>query len=215
MSQQINLYSPLFRKQQKVFSATTMLQGVGLIAVVVAVFYYALTLQSSLLEIRAADSSQQLKGELERLKAYGGGGESPAERAKALAERKKALEAGLAGQTLALKAFESGALGRTEGYAPLLRALARVSVEGVWLTRIQVAEGTGELSLSGRATRAELVPAYLERLRSEQALRGQTFARLEIVRVATPKAAAFVEFALFAGEEAAAREAPAKETPSK
>jgi len=224
MSQQINLYSPIFRKQQKVFSAATMLQGMLLIVVVVGVFYYAVSLQSSLLEIRATDSGRQLQSELERLKAYGAR-ESPAERAKLLAERKKALEAGLASQTVALKAFESGALGRTEGYAPLLRALARVSVEGVWLTRIQVAEGTGELSLTGRATRAELVPVYLERLRSEEALRGQTFSRLEVVRVAAAAAApgatpappgrAFVEFALFASDEPSAREAPARETPSK
>ena len=220
MSQQINLYSPIFRKQQKVFSATTMLQGVGLIVVVVAVFYYTLTLQSSLLEIRAANSSQQLKGELERLKAYGGARESPAERAKALAERKKTLEASLASQKQALEAFESGALGRTEGYASLLRALARVSVEGVWLTRIRLAEGSGELSLSGRATRADLVPVYLERLRSEQALRGQAFSRLEVTRAAAapaapgaaaaPSGASFVEFVLAAGEEAPAKEAPTK-----
>jgi hypothetical protein len=208
MSQQINLYSPIFRKQQKVFSATTMLQGVLLIVVVVGVFCYTLSLQSSVLEIRAVDSTRQLQGELERLKAYGAR-ESPAERAKLLAERKKALEAGLASQTLALKAFESGALGRTEGYAHLLRALARVSVEGVWLTRVQVAEGSGELSLTGRATRAELVPVYLERLRAEETLGGQTFARVEVTRAPTP-GAAFVEFALFAAEEAPDKETPAK-----
>jgi len=210
MSQQINLYSPIFRKQQKVFSATTMLQGVALIVVVVAVFYYTVSLQSSLLEIRAADSGRQLQAELERLKAYGVRGDSPAERAKALAERKKALEASLATQTLALKAFESGALGRTEGYAPLLRALARVSVEGVWLTRIQVAEGSGELSLMGRATHAELVPVYLERLRAEEAFHAQSFSRLDVTRVAGPAAKAFVEFALYAGDEPPAREAPGK-----
>ena len=89
MSQQINLYSPIFRKQQKVFSATTMLQGVLLIVLVVGVFYYTVSLQSSLLEIRATDSGRQLQCELERLKAYGVRGESPAERAKALADRKK------------------------------------------------------------------------------------------------------------------------------
>jgi len=211
MSQQINLYSPIFRKQQKIFSATTMLQGVLLIVVVVGVFCYTLSLQSSVLEIRATDSGQQLKGELERLKAYGVQ-ESPADRAKALAERKKSLEAGLASQTQALKAFESGALGRTEGYAQLLGALARVSVEGVWLTRIQFAESGGDLSLAGKANRAELVPVYLERLRSEEALRGLTFARLEVTRaVATPAAPGarpaspgtpVVDFVLSAGEEA-------------
>jgi hypothetical protein len=198
VSQQINLYSPIFRKQPKVFSATTMLQGLALIVVVVGVFFYTISLQSSLLEIRAADSSRTLKAELERLKAYGVH-ELPADRAKALAERKKALEAQLATQAQALEAFDAGALGRTEGYSALLRALARRSMEGVWLTRIEFAEASGELSLAGRAGRPELVAAYLERLRGEEALRGQTFSRLEVTRAPNMP---FVEFTLSSGEAA-------------
>jgi Fimbrial assembly protein (PilN) len=198
MSQQINLYAPIFRKQSKVFSATTMLQGLALIVVVVAVFFWIISAHTSLLEIRAADSSRQLQGDLERLKAYGAR-ETAGERAKSLAERRKALEASLASQTEALKAFDAGALGRTEGYSEPLRALARRSMEGVWLTRIEFAEASGELSLSGRATRAELVPAYLERLRGEQALRGHAFSRLEVTR---PPSAQFVEFTLSSGEAA-------------
>lgn len=199
MSQQINLYSPIFRKQTKVFSATTMLQGLALIVLVVAVFYYYMSAQSSLLELRAAQSSRQLKSELERLKVYGAS-DSPAERVKALAERKKALEDTLAAQGQALQALKEGSFGRNEGYSGMLRALARVSVEGVWLTRVEFSEGSGELSLAGRALRADLVPAYLARLRADPSLRKQEFARLEVTR-ATP---AFVEFTL-SGASAKAR----------
>jgi hypothetical protein len=53
VSQQINLYSPIFRKQPKVFSATTMLQAFALIVLVIAVFLYAVSLQTSVLQIRA------------------------------------------------------------------------------------------------------------------------------------------------------------------
>jgi Fimbrial assembly protein (PilN) len=196
MSQQINLYAPIFRKQSKVFSAATMVQGLALMVVVVGVFFWTIAAHTSLLEIRAADSARQLQGELERLKAYGVGA-TPAERARLLAERKKTLEASLAGQTQALQVFGGGALGRTEGYSELLRALARRSMKGVWLTRIEFAEASGELSLSGRATRAELVPAYLERLRGEPALRGQAFSRLEVMH---PAKMPYVEFTLSSGE---------------
>ncbi len=199
MSQQINLYSPIFRKQTKVFSATTMLQGLGLIVLVVAVFYYYMSAQSSLLELRAAESGRQLKSELERLKVYGAS-DSPAERVKALAERKKALEDTLANQGQALQALKEGSFGRNEGYSGMLRALARVSVEGVWLTRVEFSEGSGELSLAGRAQRADLVPAYLARLRADPSLRKQEFARLDVTR-ATPT---FVEFTL-SGASAKAR----------
>jgi Tfp pilus assembly protein PilN len=193
MSQQINLYAPIFRKQTKVFSATTMLQGVGLIVLVVAVFFYYIAMQTSILEIRASDASRQLQSELARLKAYGLG-DSPAERAKALAERKKALEASLASQNQAASAFESSGLGRDEGYADPLRALARVSMDGVWLTRVEFTEAR-ELSLSGRARSPELVAAYLQRLRSEKALRSQEFAHLEVTRPKAP----YVEFVLSSG----------------
>lgn len=197
MSQQINLYSPIFRKQTKVFSATTMLQGLGLIVLVVAVFYYYMSAQSSLLELRAAESGRQLKSELERLKVYGAR-ESPTERLKALAERKKALERTLGVQTQLLEGLKAGAFGRGEGYSGMLRALARVSVEGVWLTRVDFSEEGGELSLAGRAMRADLLPAYLARLRADPSLRTQEFTRLEVTRAAP----AFVEFTLSSGDEA-------------
>jgi hypothetical protein len=208
VSQQINLYSPLFRKQAKVFSATTLLQGTVLIIAVIAVFYYYISAQTSVLQIRAADTSRQLKSDLERLKAYGAG-DSPAERAKALAERRKKLEAALASHNQALAAFESDAAGRPEGYSGVLRALSRVSMEGVWLTRIQLGGGKGELSIAGRATRPELVPAYLARLRSEEALRAREFARLEILRSAaggkSDPSQPFVEFTLSSGQGAPAK----------
>lgn len=196
MSQQINLYSPIFRKQTKVFSATTMLQGLGLITLVIAVLYYYMSAQSSLLELRAAESARHLKSELERLKVYGAH-QSPAERAKALGERRKLLETTLAGQMQALEGLKAGSFGRSEGYSETLRALARVSVEGVWLTRVEFSEGSGELSLAGRALRADLVPAYLTRLRADPALRKQAFTHLEVTRPTR----AFVDFTLSAGAE--------------
>lgn len=207
MSQQINLYSPIFRKQTKVFSATTMLQGLGLIVLVVAVFYYYMSAQSSLLELRTAESGQQLTSELERLKVYGAH-ESPAERLKALAERKKELEATLGTHAQALEGLKAGAVGRSEGYSGMLRALARVAVEGVWLTRVDFSEDSGELSLAGRALRADLVPTYLARLRADPSLRAQAFTRLEVTRPApappaagAPPAPTFVEFTLSSGGE--------------
>jgi hypothetical protein len=208
VSQQINLYSPIFRKQTKIFSATTMLQGLGLIVLVVTVFYYYMSAQSSLLELRAAETAQQVKSELERLKVYGAR-ESPAERIRVLAERKKQLEAMLGVQAQALEGLKAGAFGRSEGYSGTLRALARVSVEGVWLTRVEFSEDSGELSLAGRALRADLVPAYLARLRADPSLRKEAFTRLEVTRPAPAQPAAdaapapaYVDFTLSSGGEA-------------
>src|SRR5882762_7782360 len=94
---------------------------------------------SDLLEIRAVDSGRQLQSDLERLKVSASS-ESPEARAKTLSERKSKLEAVLAERAQALQAMESGAPGRTEGYASVLRALARLSMDGVWLTRVRFSD---------------------------------------------------------------------------
>ena len=187
------------------FSAVAILQAIGLVVLGVAVFYFYLSAQTSQLEARALESSRQLKEELERLKAYSAQ-EAPEVRAKLLAERRRKLESAYAERTQALEAMDKGVLGRTEGYSSVLRALARLSVDGVWLTRVRLSDERGEASIAGRATRPELVPPYLERLRREQRLRGQDFSTLEITRPAPAQASAppaaqarFVEFVLSSG----------------
>jgi len=188
-----------------VFSAVNILQAIGLVVLGVAVFYFYLSAQTSQLEARALESGRQLKEELERLKAYSAQ-EAPEVRAKLLAERRKKLESAYAERTQALEAMDKGVLGRTEGYSSVLRALARLSVDGVWLTRVRLSDERGEASIAGRATRPELVPPYLERLRREERLRGQDFSTLEITRPAPAQASAapatqarFVEFVLSSG----------------
>jgi hypothetical protein len=196
VSQQINLYQPAFRKQPKPFSARTLAQALGCVIAAIVAAYGYLFLQSGVLEIQARQSAQQLKSELERLKVSGG--TSPAERLKLFADRKKAVEAAIAGRSQALEALQAGTLGQAEGHAKALRALARLSVEGVWLTRVEVADGGTEMSLAGRATRPELVARYVERLRADAMLGEQAFTGLEITRHPT-----YVEFKLSSGEREA------------
>jgi hypothetical protein len=195
MSQQINLYSPLFRKKKKVFSAVAMLQAMGLVVAAVTGFFIYVSLQTSLLEIRVADSAERLKSELERLKVLSAG-ESPEALAKTLGEKRKRLEAALAERNRTVQALAESGLGRSEGYSGALRALARLALDGLWLTRVRFADGDGEVALAGRATRPELVATYLERLRTEEALKGQAFSRLEIRRSVAPARPGVVEFTL-------------------
>ena len=198
MSQQINLYSPLFRKQKKIFSGVAMAQATALVVVGVLAFYAYVSLQSSLLEIRVVDSGQRVRAEIERLKVYSAT-ESPEVRAKALAEQKKKLEVALAARTQTAQALAESGLGRTDGYSGLLRALARLSMDGLWLTRVQFSGEAGEVEIAGRARQPELVAAYLERLRAEESLRGQAFSSLEIRRPAAAQRAGYVEFVLSSG----------------
>lgn len=203
MSQQINLYDPAFRKPRKLLSAAAILQGTALVVLLIGVLSFYLSAQTLRLERRAEESAQRLNTELERLKVSAAG-QSPQERARLLAERRKVLEAQLAEYDAALRVLEPApAAGRT-GYSGLMRALAGLSMDGVWLTRIELGEAPDSpVSIAGRATRPELVAAYLARLRKSEALSGQQFATLQITRAAAPAAQAggasapgFVEFVL-------------------
>jgi hypothetical protein len=103
-----------------------------------------------------------------------------------------ALEAELAGLEkrllavqLDLAALSTGAIGQTQGFSDFMRALAHQGVDGVWLTGFNVGAAGKDISISGRALRAELVPAYLKRLGQDPYFSGRTFAALDL---AQPKA---------------------------
>ena len=85
-----------------------------------------------------------------------------------------------------------------------LRAFSRQSLDGLWLTAFTIT-GAGELEISGRALRPDLVPAYIQRLNEEEVLAGRSFARFEMSRPEMPGEkklpAPFLEFTLATREE--------------
>jgi hypothetical protein len=88
------------------------------------------------------------------------------------------------GEVVALEAvamrLSSGALGRTTGFTAPLRALARGSTDGVWLTGIRFDNAGAQIALEGKALDAARVPALIERLRRAPEFAGTTFATIEL-----------------------------------
>jgi hypothetical protein len=76
--------------------------------------------------------------------------------------------------------LDKGELGNTEGYASYLKAFARQSIEGAWLTGLSIHGAGTEIGLVGRALNPELVPAYISRLKSETVMQGKSFSMLEM-----------------------------------
>jgi hypothetical protein len=93
-----------------------------------------------------------------------------------LAARVNALSAEVAVHSQALELLRGGAAGQTTGFSPDLSALARHSVEGLWIHRVDLS-GIGEprMSLNGVAVNPTLVPGYLRGLGAEPALAGLRF----------------------------------------
>lgn len=179
MSQQINLFNPVFLKQRKVFTSLAMAQALGVLVAGLAALAWYSQLSVSQLQAQADQSARQLERRQARLLA------ATAEmKPKA---RSAQLDAQLAQMELQLKALRDagdvigrGAIGNTRGYTEYFRAFARQDTPGLWLTGVSI-EGAGYgISIDGRATDAALVPQYLGQLSGETVLKGKTFASLEI-----------------------------------
>lgn len=201
MSQQINLYNPLFEKKEKPFSARTMSQALALIAVGVATMHVYAAYQARSAERVAAQLGQQIIVQREQVEKLTKAG-APT-RSKALEAEIARLEAEVKTRQTTLQALNTGELGNTAGFSEFLAALGRQAMPGIWLTSITIGNSGNDLLVQGRALRAELMPAFLRALNNEPMMRGRRVTELKLsAKSAAPadKAAAVgsIEFSLTA-----------------
>lgn len=179
MSQQINLFNPIFLKQKKYFSAVTMAQALGLILCGAALLSAYTNYRVAELAREADATSMQLasaQAQLNKLTAEFGSRQKSA----MLEEQAKVAESEVAGLKQVVGILTRGEFGNTNGYSEYMRAFSRQIVPGLWLTGFNVSGAGSEIALQGRALRAELVPAYISKLKRESVLQGKSFAALEM-----------------------------------
>lgn len=99
------------------------------------------------------------------------------------------LEAQLRSRLEVADALSGGVVGTAVGFSRYMMALSRQSLPGVWLTGFDLAAGGMELTLSGRALNADLLPAYLQRLTREAPLQSRRFTSMLISQPGTIEAA--------------------------
>lgn len=202
MSQQINLFNPLFEPQKKVLSAATMGLSLAVLVLGIAALASYGHAQTGALQAQAASGATRLEQKQARLASV--------RLEFAPRQKNKELDAEIAeaqAQLLALRniarVIERGELGDTNGYAGYFKALARQGVPRLWLTGVSVSGGGRDIGIRGRTTDPATVPGYLSRLTGEPLMQGKSFASLSIsqpvpVNGADGKAVAapYVEFNL-------------------
>jgi hypothetical protein len=179
MSQQINLFNPDFLQQKKVFTAAAMAISLGALALGLAAVSVAAKVRVAGLQARADLGAAQLDKTQKRLASV------TAEFAPRQQDPKLAEELTLAqGELGDLKGVDGmigrGELGNTQGYAEYFRALARQSVDGLWLTGVSIAGAGLDIGVRGRAMDPAMVPGYLGRLRNERVMQGKPVGSLQI-----------------------------------
>ena len=179
MSQQINLFNPVFLTQKKYFSVLTMLQALGLIVLGSALFYGYALYQVAQMSRQTEEMGKRYAAEQVRLVNFAN--EFSLQRSgQMLEEELKSLESQIVAQETLLNMLKSGAIGNTEGYSEYMRAFARQSVHGLWLTAFDITGDGAQMSLSGAVLNPQLVPVYIQRLGKEKIMRGKTFATLQM-----------------------------------
>jgi hypothetical protein len=179
MSQQINLFNPIFLKQKRYFSVVTMLQALGLIMLGSTVFYAYAVYQVSQLSKQAEEMSKRYAAEQARLASFTN--EFSLQRsAQMLDDELNQLEAQAKSQEVVLTMLKSGAIGNTQGYSEYMRAFARQSINGLWLTGFDIIGDGTQISLSGAVVNPELVPSFIQRLGKEKVMQGKTFSTLQM-----------------------------------
>jgi Tfp pilus assembly protein PilN len=201
VSQQINLFNPAFRRQKKYVSAITIVQVLGVILLAGVALAYYTSHQVAELDRQAASSSARLsamQAQLAGLKNSAG----VRQKSKALEDALQKAEVELKSLQQVAEVLKKGEFGNAGGYVEYFRAFARRIDSGIWLTGLDIESGGAEIGLQGRALQADLIPAYLSRLKKEPVLQGKSFAVLEMrsetVKPAKAEAAsaAYVEFEL-------------------
>ncbi len=186
MTQQINLFNPIFRKQKKYFSSVAMVQalaiicvGCALLAVDAAVRMRALSQQGAATDALLIARQQRL----DEVKIQF----APRQKSPTLVAEIVAAQEELAMLQNASATVKRGGFGDTVGFSPYLRAFARQSLDGLWLTDLRITSGGASIGIQGNALAAPLVPQYMGRLAREPIMKGKAFATLAIDAVTAPK----------------------------
>lgn len=180
--QQVNLYQPILRKQERVFSLKTMLQG-NLMVLAVLVLIYAVNYYQTYSLRSQHDSLQQARDErmqnlTELQKKFPAKKKDPG-----LAETIKQKQALLNHRQRLISELrhQNTGAGGNPGFSEQLSGLARQNIAEVWLEQISVRDGK-QLTLLGQATSPEEVPRLIQRLTGEPSFSGTTFTSVQITR---------------------------------
>lgn len=196
MSQQINLYQPIFRKQEKKFSTFAMLQAVGIMVLGIVLMYgyswwHVNSLKQDLKQARQnqAAAGKRLAEVTEKFGRRNTG--------TTLDDEIVRLEREVVAKQRMQEILQRGVFSNTHGFSDYLVSLARQHIPGVWLTGFDITGAAEQLSLSGRSTDPELVPRYMQRLSSEKTLSGLEFRVFQMNRPAPDPKEANVQYVEF------------------
>ncbi len=180
MYQQINLYQPVFRKQLKVFSASTLAQIAAAVLILLLIILAHARWTLAGMEKSALTLQQQLSSLQGRVDALEAGYQTPD--TLALDSEIEQLRADIHQRNDLLSRFDRLAVQHRAGFAGQFSVLAEQRIPGLWLEGIRIS-GTGQIELRGITLDPKLVPVYVQQLAKRPDLSDDSFETLSITRI--------------------------------
>ncbi|HKQ30048.1 MAG TPA: hypothetical protein VJS66_02075 [Burkholderiales bacterium] len=173
MMQQVNLYRPIFRKQEKKFSAVAMLQAstamlAGVVVIYALMYWQVHGLRNEIKEAdkRFASANKRMDDAIKQLGTDSG---------KPVEEEIVQLEQQVAARLRVREALNRGLFSNTAGYSDFFVAFARQHVPSVWITGFNIVGAGEDMRMQGRTTDPAQVPRYMQRLSTETKIAGKEF----------------------------------------
>jgi polyhydroxyalkanoate synthesis regulator phasin len=179
VSQHINLFNPDFHEKRELFTALMLLRALAVLLLLLAGVSAYQFRQTQLLDKQVKEGAIQLeqaRADLLKVAAE----YAPRAKSQVLEKRVAEMEQQLKDEEAVLQVLRGGSLGNTEGYSGYMRAFARQTLNGLWLTGFSIKGAGNDMAIVGRTLRPELVPTYIQRLNQEAVTQGRAFAALEI-----------------------------------
>ncbi len=179
--QQVNLYHPMFHKQEVPFSAATM----GILLAIL-IFAYFITYVVTWVQLQGIDGQLQaarerqatMESNIAMLSEQAPTAETDNELVRKLERLRKQRDL----RKEAMVILEGSMMQKQTEFSSFFTGLARQHIDGLWLQRIHILSGGDELELGGGVTHPELVPQLLGKLSGEEAFRGHIFEVLSLQR---------------------------------
>ena len=179
MTQQINLFNPALKEKQSPLVFKTAVLGWAGVAVMVALAAAWIGWGNGSLEKQEGEVATRLEAAREDLKKLGAQAAARQHDPQVAPELAR-LEAQVRDRHEVMDYLKAGELGDTRGFSEHFKAFARQSFDGMWLTGLHIASSGNDMTVEGRALKAEYVPGYLKRLNGERIMQGHPFSELII-----------------------------------
>lgn len=198
ITQQINLYQPIFRKERKLLSFRVLLQAVGAVLLLLGVLYGMGVNQTMQIKSDLALLQSQSNQQADLLTSIGA--KLAAKKPDTTYQAELAtLEEELVASQKVVAALKRVKDSYTKGISNYLVGFSRQAPRGVWLTGFTVQAGGESLVIRGSSLEPGLVPVFLERLSNEAVLKGTEFGLLQIQRENADSR--YVDFVVYTGTE--------------